>query len=88
MYLYMIISKLDDVIEYLSNVKDDQRIPDKFINLDANTVYDFLVELKSLREEVQKLKKRNTDLKQKFTKKNIERTFKNPYDQIGIFDFK
>lgn len=80
----MTISKLDDVIEYLFNVKDDQRIPEKFTNLDPNTIYDFLVELKSLREENQKLKKRTGDLKKKLTKKNIERALKNPYDQIGI----
>ena len=78
------ITNLDDIIQYLESVKDESLIPNKFIELDANNIYEYLVELKQLRAKVEKLSTRNKNLKEKLKDKNISKALKNPYDSIGI----
>ena len=78
------ITNLDDIIQYLESVKDESLIPNKFIELDASNIYDYLVELKQLRSKVEKLSARNKNLKEKLKNKNISKALKNPYDSIGI----
>ena len=78
------ITNLDDIIQYLESVKDEPLIPNKFIELDANNIYEYLVELKQLRSKVEKLSARNKSLKDKLKDKNISKALKNPYDSIGI----
>ena len=78
------ITNLDDIIQYLESVKDEPLITNKFIELDANNIYEYLVELKQLRAKVEKLSARNKILKDKLKNKNISKALKNPYDSIGI----
>lgn len=78
------ITDLNEIVLYLKSVKDEDLIPNKFIELDANNIYMYLTELQKLKIEVQKLKKRNKDLKEKLKERNTIRSFKNPYDVIGL----
>lgn len=78
------ITDLNEIITYLENVKDEPLIPNKFVELDANNIYMYLIELQKLRSKVEKLSNRNKDLKEKLKEKNITKALKNPYDIIGI----
>ena len=78
------ITDLNEIITYLENVKDEPLIPNKFVELDANNIYKYLIELQKLRTKVEKLSNRNKDLKEKLKDKNITKALKNPYDIIGI----
>ena len=81
---FKMITDLNEIIKYLESVKDEDLIPNKFVELDANNIYKYLIELQKLRTKVEKLTKRNKDLKEKLKDKNTVRAFKNPYDSIGL----
>ena len=47
------ITDLNEIITYLESVKDEDLIPNKFVELDANNIYKYLIELQKLRTKVE-----------------------------------